>query len=335
MSRLTYHLVPEARWRALADGAPYEAASLAGEGFAHCTDGDVAMLATGNRHYRDDPTRFLLLTLDLEQAGSPWRFDDDRGIYPHVYGPIDRAAVVDVQQPVRGRDGSFLAVATPAAAPVADALVRDGTAVRHAPAAIRRVQPGEPVAGPAIPVRHAGSVDVFLEALEHEPAGGILVIDNEGRLDEGCIGDLVTAEAQAAGVAGLVVWGCHRDTAELRRIGLPVWSLGSVPPGPRRARPRADDPFGSARLGELAVTGADLVVADDDGVVILEEGSSPAVLASALRIAARERRQSDLLAAGRTLRDQFGFADYLTRRAEDPGYDLRQHLARVGGAIET
>jgi 4-hydroxy-4-methyl-2-oxoglutarate aldolase len=327
--------VPEAAWEALPDGAPYEARTLTGEGFAHCTDGEAEMLATGDRHYRTDPTRFLILTLDLERVGSPWRFDDDRGIYPHVYGQIARAAIVDVQRPVRGRDGSFLAVATPAAAPVADAVVRRGGTVRHGPTALRRVQPGEPIAGPAAPAHHAGSVDVFLEAIDGAPPGAILVIDNEGLLDEGCIGDLVTAEAKAAGLAGLVVWGAHRDTAELRRIGLPVWSLGSLPPGPRRARPQVADPLLSARLGDIEVTADDLVVADDDGVVVIREVEAVEVLSNALRIAATERRQAESLAHGRTLREQFAFGEYLERRATDEGYDFRQHLTRIGGAIET
>ena len=46
------------------------------DGFVHCTDGDEAMVAVANRFYRDDPRPFLLLTLDLERTGSPWRFDD-------------------------------------------------------------------------------------------------------------------------------------------------------------------------------------------------------------------------------------------------------------------
>jgi regulator of RNase E activity RraA len=94
-----------------------------------------------------------------------------------------------------------------------------------------------------VPVRHAGSVDVFLEAYETAPAGSVMVIDNEGRDDEACIGDLTVAEAKLAGLAGIVLWGYHRDTSALPGIGLPVWSLGTLPAGPRSARPKAADPF--------------------------------------------------------------------------------------------
>lgn len=221
------------------------------------------------------------------------------------------------------------------AAAVADALVRLGLPVRLAPATIRRAVPGDPIAGPALPVRHFGSVDVFLEAYESAQPGGILVIDNEGRVDEACIGDLTVAEARFAGLAGIVLWGYHRDSAALLEIGLPVWSLGTLPAGPRGPRAKEGDPFAKARVGDLVVTVADVVVADDDGVVFVEAARWPEVEAIATRIVADESRQADLIASGTSLRHQLDFAGYLARRADDPAYTLRQHLLERGGAIET
>jgi 4-hydroxy-4-methyl-2-oxoglutarate aldolase len=222
-----------------------------------------------------------------------------------------------------------------AAAPVADGAVRAGIAVRPAPIAVHRLVPGDPVIGPAIPARHAGSVDLFLEALSTAPPGAVLVIDDGGRTDQACIGDLTALEVQSAGLAGIVVWGSHRDTAELVRIGLPIWSLGSTPVGPRAAGPRAADALDRAIVGDVVVTADDVVVADDDGVVFIAAAELAGVLEGAERIAAVERRQADLMREGRTLREQLDFAAYLERRRADPTYDLRRHLARVGGAIET
>src|SRR5690348_15395008 len=101
---------------------------------------------------------------------------------------------------------------------LADACVRAGLPVRCAPAGTRAVVPGSRLFGPAVPARHVGSVDVFLEAFGTAAPGGVLVVDNGGRLDESCVGDLVVLEARAAGLAGVVIWGLHRDTADIREI---------------------------------------------------------------------------------------------------------------------
>jgi uncharacterized protein (DUF952 family) len=108
VTRPTLHLVPEPVWEARDPATPYLPAAYAEDGFVHCTDGDDEMVVVANRFYAADPRPFLLLTLDLERTGSPWRFDDDRGIYPHVYGPIDPASVLQVRRLERSADGTFL-----------------------------------------------------------------------------------------------------------------------------------------------------------------------------------------------------------------------------------
>jgi uncharacterized protein (DUF952 family)/uncharacterized protein YciI len=111
--RPTYHLVPADDWAARDSAAAYAAPSLASEGFIHCTDGPAAMVATANRHYRSDPRPFLVLTLDLDVTGSDWRFDDEAGIYPHIYGTIAPAAILRETPIPRATDGTFLAFAVP------------------------------------------------------------------------------------------------------------------------------------------------------------------------------------------------------------------------------
>ena len=106
--RPTYHLVPSATWDQVDRTRPYAAASLADEGFIHCTDGADELIATANRHYRDDPRPFVALTVDLDLVGSPWTVEDERRIYPHVHGPIQAPAIVGVQPVVRDDDGTFL-----------------------------------------------------------------------------------------------------------------------------------------------------------------------------------------------------------------------------------
>jgi uncharacterized protein (DUF952 family) len=106
--RPTFHLASRERWDARDPSAPYAAPSLATEGFVHCTDGHAAMVATANKFYRDEPGEFLVLTIDLDRCGSPWRIDEPGKPYPHVYGPIAPESVQAVRPFRRGADGTFI-----------------------------------------------------------------------------------------------------------------------------------------------------------------------------------------------------------------------------------
>lgn len=215
-----------------------------------------------------------------------------------------------------------------------DGCVRTGVEVRCAPAGTVAITPGSRFSGRALPVRHAGSVDIFLEVLEQASPGDVLVIDNAGRLDEACVGDLMVLEAAGAGLAGIVIWGLHRDTAEIREIGLPVFSLGSMPTGPLRNDPRAADALDAATIGECTVTRDDMVFADDDGVLFVPAASADAVVSAAEAIRDTELAQAERMRAGESLRSQLRFSEYLAARAADPSLTLRAHLANIGGAIE-
>src|SRR2546427_13218584 len=100
---------------------------------------------------------------------------------------------------------------------VADACLRRDVSLRAAPPGIRAVVPGHRVAGRALPVRHYGSVDVFLEAFSRAEAGDVLVIDNGGGTGEASAWVLPGPGAEGAGGGG-------------RRGG----GGGPAPPAPRR-----------------------------------------------------------------------------------------------------
>lgn len=216
---------------------------------------------------------------------------------------------------------------------LADACLRAGVPMRCAP--LPPVVPGWRAAGRALPCVHVGSVDVFLEAYESAGPGDVLVVDNGGRRDEACVGDLAVLEARAAGLSGVVVWGLHRDTADIRAIGLPVFSLGTLPSGPQRLDPRpADGGLLRAVVAGFEVTRSDAVLADDDGVVAVPFDRAEELTTLAAAIRDTERQQAELVRGGTSLRDQLRFGDYLARRRTQPDLTFRQHLRSIGGAIE-
>ena len=226
---------------------------------------------------------------------------------------------------------AFAELSTPL---VADACVRVGLPVRVAPVGIVALELGTKLVGRALPVKHYGSVDIFLEAFGISRAGDVLVVDNSGRMYEGCIGDLIAREAKINGLAGLAIWGCHRDTAELMEIGLPVFSYGSCPAGPIRVDVREPDALKSARFGSLEVGTQDVLFGDDDGVLFVQAAGLPDVLSAARTILATERRQAELIESGQSLHQQVRFQEYLDKRKTDPSYTFRKHLRSVGGALE-
>ncbi len=217
---------------------------------------------------------------------------------------------------------------------IADAGLRLGAELAFAPPGASRVGAGGKVAGRVLPARHAGSVDVFLEAIGAAVPGDVLVVDNGGRVDEGCVGDLIALESRGAGLAGMAVWGAHRDTAELLAIGLPVWSYGRAPAGPVRLDPRDREALFSARFGAAVVDSRWIAFADDDGIVFARATDGPALLESAAKIGRRERAQALRVGEGASLREQLRFDEYVRRRAVDPARTFRDHLKEVGGAIE-
>jgi 4-hydroxy-4-methyl-2-oxoglutarate aldolase len=217
---------------------------------------------------------------------------------------------------------------------LADGCLKTNVPVRCAPSALRPLAASLRCAGRARPVCHVGSIDIFFEALHSAAPGEVFVIDNGGRLDEACVGDIVALEVREAGIAGIVIWGLHRDSKELGDIGFPVFSLGTLPTGPQRLRPRPADAFSRATIGAHVITSNDFVVADANGVLFLPEDRLEDVIAAAIECRETEARQLRAMRSGQSYRIQVQFSEYIERREKDESYRFRQHLKDIAAAGE-
>jgi uncharacterized protein len=101
---ITFHLVPRAAWEACDPAVPYTPADFEREGFVHCTDGEDEVTATANRYFSELSDELLVLTIDRTRLSAPVRYE---GGYPHVYGSIERQAIIQVRNMRRRDDGTF------------------------------------------------------------------------------------------------------------------------------------------------------------------------------------------------------------------------------------
>lgn len=162
----------------------------------------------------------------------------------------------------------------------------------HAIAGPRRI------VGTAFTVRFApvdtatpGTVGDYLDDI---PAGAVAVLDNGGRQDCTVWGGIMSQLAAHRGVAGTVVNGVCRDTAEADEAGYPLYAAGRFM-RTGKDRVQVDAVGGPVTLGDVRVNAGDLVVADQDGVVVIPAARAGEVLARALSMHEIEQR---IVAAG-------------------------------------
>jgi len=217
---------------------------------------------------------------------------------------------------------------------IADACVRLGIDFKLAPSGIHPIVDNTKLAGRARPVKHYGSVDIFFEAMLKSEPGDVLIVDNQKRDDEGCVGDMTAIEAKACGLAGILLWGFHRDTMDLIKLGLPIFSYGSCPTGPLRLDLAENKALKQADFGGNLITKENVIFADADGVIFTDWNKRQEIVSIAEKILETERNQAELVGKGKLLRDQLKFDAYKEEKENNPDYTFRQHLRIIGGAIE-
>lgn len=107
-SSIVMHMLPRTRWDAQPRNQPYAADSLSTEGFIHCTAQASVLLHVANTFYRCEAGDWVILRVDTTRLTAPVRWERaDEHIFPHVYGPIDLEAVVQVIDFPRNSAGAF------------------------------------------------------------------------------------------------------------------------------------------------------------------------------------------------------------------------------------
>ncbi|WP_433291467.1 RraA family protein [Actinoplanes sp. CA-030573] len=139
--------------------------------------------------------------------------------------------------------------------------------------------PAPRIAGPAFTVRCPPGDNLMLHAAIYRAEPGSIIVVESGDPDYALAGGNVCAVAQRNGIAGFVLDGLIRDIGEVREMGFPVFGRGVIPiPGGKAAALALNVPI---RCAGVAVTPGDLVVADEDGVVVVPAAQVGDTLAAA------------------------------------------------------
>lgn len=185
--------------------------------------------------------------------------------------------------------------ATFQAAILADVAGRRGTMHSRVAPVHERMK----LAGPAFTVEVRPGDNLMIHAaIALAQPGDVLVIDGKGDQTAALMGTLMLSACKQRRLGGVVVDGAIRDRLEVLELDFPVFSAGFNPAGPTKFVPgRINHPISA---GGVTVNPGDLVVADADGVVVVERAKAPAMMERAVRKVADEAARIEAIQRGDT-----------------------------------
>ena len=156
---------------------------------------------------------------------------------------------------------------------------------------IRPLWQGAPrIAGPAYTVQCAAGDNLMLHAAIYRAEPGAVIVVQAGDVGYAVAGGNVCAVAQERGIAAFVIDGVIRDLAEIRELGFPVFARGVMPiPGKKE---KLGVLGGAVRCGGVNVEAGDVIVADEEGIVIVPASQADDALGKAQARAAKDEAET-------------------------------------------
>lgn len=181
------------------------------------------------------------------------------------------------------------------AAILADVAGRRGTMHGR----IQALRPRMRVAGPALTVDVRPGDNLMIHAaIALAQPGDVLVIDGKGDQTSALMGTIMMTACRQRGIAGVIVDGAVRDSLEIDEMDFPVFSVGTNPNGPtKNIGGRIGHPVS---CGGVAVNPGDFVLADADGVVVVERDALAALIPASHKKVADEARRIAQIKTGDT-----------------------------------
>lgn len=162
---------------------------------------------------------------------------------------------------------------------------------------LRAMHGGAGMVGIAFTVKtRPGDNLIVHKALDLAAPGDVVVVDAGGALENAIIGEMMAAHAEQRGLAGLVIYGAIRDSAELRRGTFPVFAMGVTHRGPYKNGPGTINM--PIAVSGLPISPGDLICGDMDGLLAIAPDEIEQIYDRAAEKHAAERRMLEAIRSG-------------------------------------